>query len=213
MDFAFSAEEEAFRADLRAFLDDELPHWWRGMFVDDARAMPFTREMCRMLAERGWLTLAWPTEYGGSGASVWLQTILREEMWAREEPRGPQYMNLNYIGPLIMRFGTPEQRDRFLPPMSGGGVIWAQGFSEPDAGSDLASLATRAEEDLVELCRRARGLVPAPRTHRSGGTEAPRDLGPARRSRDAGHHGSPDRHHGRAARVQRDVLRRRRRPP
>jgi alkylation response protein AidB-like acyl-CoA dehydrogenase len=146
MDFAFSAEEEAFRADLRAFLDDELPDWWRGMFVDDARAMPFTREMCRMLAERGWLTLAWPTEYGGSGASVWLQTILREEMWAREEPRGPQYMNLNYIGPLIMRFGTPEQRDRFLPPMSGGGVIWAQGFSEPDAGSDLASLATRAED-------------------------------------------------------------------
>jgi alkylation response protein AidB-like acyl-CoA dehydrogenase len=146
MDFAFSEEEEAFRADLRAYLDVELPDWWRGMFVDDERAMPFTREMCRALAERGWLTLAWPVEHGGAAAGVWMQTILREEMWAREEPRGPQYMNLNYIGPLIMRFGTPEQRDRFLPPMARGEVIWTQGFSEPDAGSDLASLATRAED-------------------------------------------------------------------
>jgi alkylation response protein AidB-like acyl-CoA dehydrogenase len=146
MDFAFTDEEEAFRADLRAFLEVELPDWWRGMFVDDERAMPFTREMCRMLAERGWLTLAWPVEHGGSAAGVWMQTILREEMWAREEPRGPQYMNLNYIGPLIMRFGTREQQDRFLPRMARGEAIWTQGFSEPDAGSDLASLATRAED-------------------------------------------------------------------
>jgi len=108
--------------------------------------MPFTREMCRMLADRGWLTLAWPVEHGGSAAGAWMQTILREEMWAHEEPRGPQYMNLNYIGPLIMRFGTPEQRARFLPPMAQGQVIWTQGFSEPDAGSDLASLSTRAED-------------------------------------------------------------------
>lgn len=146
MDFAFSEEEEAFRAELRAFLDVELPDWWSGMFVDDERAMPFTREMCRKLGERGWLTLAWPAKHGGAAAGVWMQTILREEMWAREEPRGPQYMNLNYIGPLIMRFGTPEQRDRFLPPMARGTVIWTQGFSEPDAGSDLASLSTRAED-------------------------------------------------------------------
>ena len=146
MDFAFTDEEEGFRAELRAFLDAEVPDWWRGMFVDDDRAMPFTRELCAKLAERGWLTMAWPPEHGGSGASVWMQAIVREEMWAREEPRGPQYMNLNYIGPLVMRFGTPEQQVRFLPPMARGGVIWCQGFSEPDAGSDLASLITRAED-------------------------------------------------------------------
>jgi alkylation response protein AidB-like acyl-CoA dehydrogenase len=146
MDFAFTETEEAFRADLRAFLDAELPDWWRGMFVDDERAVPFTREMCQKLAQRGWLTLAWPPEHGGAGASVWMQTIMREEMWAREEPRGPQYMNLNYIGPLLMRYGTPEQQRRFLPPMARGEVIWSQGFSEPDAGSDLASLRTRAAE-------------------------------------------------------------------
>src|SRR5438552_16893717 len=145
MEFAFTEADDAFRAELRAFLDAELPDWGRGMFVDDDRAMPLTRDICRKLAARGWLTMAWPPEHGGQGASVWMQSDLREEMWARDEPRGPQYMNLNYIGPLIMRFGTPDQQARFLPPMARGEVIWTQGFSEPDAGSDLASLNTRAE--------------------------------------------------------------------
>jgi len=147
MDFAFTAEETAFRAELRAFLADELPSWWRGMFVDDDRAMPFTRELCRKLADRGWLTMAWPSEHGGQNASVWMQTVVREEMWAHEEPRGPQYMNLNYIGPLLMRFGTPDQRAEFLPPMARGDALWTQLFSEPDAGSDLASLRTRARDE------------------------------------------------------------------
>ena len=147
MDFAFTPEETAFRAELRAFLSDELPAWWRGMFVDDDRAMPFTREFCHKLAERGWLTMAWPAEYGGQDASVWMQTVVREEMWAHEEPRGPQYMNLNYIGPLLMRFGTPDQRAEFLPPMARGEALWTQLFSEPDAGSDLASLRTRARDE------------------------------------------------------------------
>lgn len=147
MDFSFTAEEDEFRSELRAFLAEVLPDWWRGMFVDDDRVMPLTREICRRLAERGWLTMAWPPEHGGQGASVWMQTVLREEMWAHEEPRGPQYMNLNYIGPLIMRFGSPEQQDEFLPPMARGEVIWTQLFSEPDAGSDLASLRTRARDE------------------------------------------------------------------
>jgi alkylation response protein AidB-like acyl-CoA dehydrogenase len=144
MDFDFTPEEEAFRAELRAFLDDELPTWWKTVFVDDARAMPFTRELCQKLAARGWLTLSWPREHGGADGSVWQQAVVREEMWAAGEPRGPQYMNLNYIGPLIMRFGTPEQQARHLPRMAAGDVLWCQGFSEPEAGSDLASLKTRA---------------------------------------------------------------------
>jgi len=145
MDFAFTPEEDAFRVELRAFLAQALPDWWRGMFVDDERVMPLTREICVELADRGWLTMAWPEEFGGRGASAWMQTVLREEMWAHEEPRGPQYMNLNYIGPLLMRFGTPDQRAQFLPRMARGEVIFTQLFSEPDAGSDLASLRTRAD--------------------------------------------------------------------
>jgi alkylation response protein AidB-like acyl-CoA dehydrogenase len=109
--------------------------------------MPFTREFCHQLAERGWLTLSWPAEHGGADGSVWQQAVVREEMWAAGEPRGPQYMNLNYIGPLIMRFGTPEQQARHLPRMAAGDVLWCQGFSEPEAGSDLASLKTRAVRD------------------------------------------------------------------
>jgi alkylation response protein AidB-like acyl-CoA dehydrogenase len=147
MDFDFTPEEEAFRAELRAFLDDELPAWWRTVFVDDDRAMPFTRQFCHALAARGWLTLSWPVEHGGADGSVWQQAVVREEMWAAGEPRGPQYMNLNYIGPLIMRFGTPEQQARHLPRMAAGDVLWCQGFSEPEAGSDLASLKTRAVRD------------------------------------------------------------------
>jgi alkylation response protein AidB-like acyl-CoA dehydrogenase len=147
MDFAFTPDEDAFRAQLRTFLADELPDWWRGMFVEDERTMPLTREICRKLADRGWLTMAWPEEHGGQGASVWMQTVLREEMWAHEEPRGPQYMNLNYIGPLVMRFGSPDQRAQFLPLMAHGDVIFTQLFSEPDAGSDLASLQTKARDE------------------------------------------------------------------
>ncbi len=146
MDFAFSDEEERFRSELRELLAAELPEWWQGMFVEDERVFPATRRFCEQLAARGWLTMAWPREYGGAEASVWKQAILREEMWAHLEPRGPQYMNLNYIGPCIIRFGTDAQKQRFLPPMAAGRVMWTQGFSEPGAGSDLASLTTRAEE-------------------------------------------------------------------
>jgi alkylation response protein AidB-like acyl-CoA dehydrogenase len=146
MDFDFRPQEKQFREEVRAFLKAELPDWWRGLFSDDERVPALTRQICEKLAARGWLTISWPREYGGGAANEWMQAVVREEMWAHDEPRGPQYMNLNYIGPMIMRFGTPEQKARFLPPMAAGKVIWCQGFSEPGAGSDLASLRTRAED-------------------------------------------------------------------
>ena len=92
---------------------------------------------------------AWPgpSEFGGRDASPWEQTVVREEMWAHHEPRGAQYMGVNWVGPTIMRHGTPEQQRTHLPPIARGEVIWCQGFSEPDAGSDLASLRTAARRD------------------------------------------------------------------
>ena len=146
MDFTETAENAEFRAGLREFLRAELPDWWSGLFTDDERTIPLTLRICRRLAERGWLTMSWPPEFGGDGGDPWKQLVLREEMWRLQEPRGPQYMNVNYIGPMIIRFGTPEQHRRFLPPMSEGAVIWTQGFSEPDAGSDLAAVRTKATE-------------------------------------------------------------------
>ena len=97
------------------------------------------QSFCHLLAARGLLCVAWPEEWGGKGASPWVQTAVREEMWAHHEPRGAQYMGVNWVGPTIMRHGTPEQQRTHLPPIARGEVIWCQGFSEPNSGSDLAS--------------------------------------------------------------------------
>jgi alkylation response protein AidB-like acyl-CoA dehydrogenase len=150
MEFGWSEAEREYRAALREFVDREVPGW-RDVPVhrrvitaeDKARVKDFTAK----LAERGWLTPSWPAEYGGTGQSAWQGLILSEEMWSVGEPRGSQYMNVNWIGPAIMMAGTEEQKLQHLPPISRGEVFWCQGFSEPGAGSDLASLRTRAERD------------------------------------------------------------------
>jgi len=137
----------ALRADLRQLVAEHVPPDFLGAFTDDPADLETAQEFCRLLAERGLLCLAWPEEFGGRGASLWEQTVVREEMWAHHEPRGAQYMGVNWVGPTIMRHGTREQQDRHLPPIARGEVIWCQGFSEPDAGSDLASLRTAARRD------------------------------------------------------------------
>ena len=144
MNFRFPAAAEQFRAELRQFIAEELPDWWTHLFNDDDRVPEFTVEFCRKLAKRNWLTMAWPREFGGQDADVWMKIVLSEEMRYVGEPRGSHYMCLNYIGPLIMQAGTPEQQERFLKPMAAGEALWCQGFSEPGAGSDLAGIKTRA---------------------------------------------------------------------
>ena len=146
MEFEFPVEAEEFRKELRAFFKEEVPDWWHSLFTHDERTYPFTKQFCEKLAARDWLTMSWPKEFGGSDADMWQQMVVREEMWANGEPRGPQYMNLNYIGPMLMKYGTPEQHERFLKPIAAGSVLWCQGFSEPGAGSDLAALKTKATD-------------------------------------------------------------------
>jgi alkylation response protein AidB-like acyl-CoA dehydrogenase len=151
MEFGWSDEENGYRRALREFLHDELPEeWWsfptdRDLYgeEDKARAKAFNGR----LAARGWLVPHWPVEYGGRDASPWEHVILGEEMWSIGEPRGPQYMNVNWIGPAIMAYGTEEQKRQHLGRIAQGDVFWCQGFSEPDAGSDLASLKTAAVRD------------------------------------------------------------------
>ena len=145
MDYDFGERASHLRSRLRELIAAEIPDGYLGAFTDDPADLEVAQRFCRTLASEGLLTVAWPEEYGGAGGSVWEQTVVREEMWAHHEPRGAQYMGLNWVGPAIMAFGTAEQKDRFLPPIAAGEVIWCQGFSEPGAGSDLASLATRAE--------------------------------------------------------------------
>ncbi|MCU1346582.1 MAG: Alkylation response protein AidB-like acyl-CoA dehydrogenase, partial [Acidimicrobiia bacterium] len=104
-------------------------------------------EFCQAMGQQGFLIPHWPAEFGGRDASPWEQAIISELVWAAGEPRGPQYMNTNWIGPALMLAGTEEQKQRYLPPIARGEAMWCQGFSEPDAGSDLASLQTRAVRD------------------------------------------------------------------
>jgi alkylation response protein AidB-like acyl-CoA dehydrogenase len=147
MDFEMGAEAAALRGELRGLVEEHVPPDFLGAFTDDPADLEVAQGFCRLLAERGLLCMAWPEEFGGRGASAWEQTVVREEMWAHHEPRGAQYMGVNWVGPTIMRHGTPGQQQRHLPPIARGEVIWCQGFSEPNAGSDLASLQTAARRD------------------------------------------------------------------
>lgn len=150
MDFLWSPEQAAFRERLIVFLHQNLP----ADFDRISRHGPASKELtdfclkfCPKLADAGFLVPHWPSEYGGTGGQPWEHFILGEELWAVGEPRGGQYMNVNWIGPTIMKFGTEAQKKAYLPAMAEGKVLWCQGFSEPSAGSDLASLRTRADRD------------------------------------------------------------------
>ncbi len=148
MEFGWSAEEEAFRAELLAFADANLPAGWTTRIPGEEPYSDFTVEFCRKLGAKGWLAPHWPEAYGGGGdVSPWRFTILSEELWAMGEPRGSQYMNTNWIGPAIIAAGTEDQKRRFLPPIAAGEALWCQGFSEPGAGSDLGAMSTKAVRD------------------------------------------------------------------
>jgi alkylation response protein AidB-like acyl-CoA dehydrogenase len=147
MDFDMGPDVAALRDELRRLIAEHVPPDFLGAFTDDPADLDVAQRFCKTLAERGLLCMAWPDDWGGKGASVWEQTAVREEMWAHHEPRGAQYMGVNWVGPTIMRHGTPEQQRLHLPAIAAGEPIWCQGFSEPDAGSDLASVQTAARRD------------------------------------------------------------------
>jgi hypothetical protein len=143
MDFDQGERVSQLRERLRVLIAQHMPDWYHGPFKDDA-AVEATERFCRVLADEHLLTIDWPQEWGGEDAGVWEQAAVREEMWAHDEPRGAQYMGLSWVGPAIMRHGTAEQKAMHLPLIGRGEVTWCQGFSEPEAGSDLASLKLAA---------------------------------------------------------------------
>jgi 3-oxocholest-4-en-26-oyl-CoA dehydrogenase alpha subunit len=146
MDFRFAAEEERFRQEVRDFLRIELPAGW--LVQNDREAMTdeqfaFSRQFCQALGARGWLTMAWPREFGGQAAGPLTQLIYNEEMGYAGAPLGFSF-GPNLVGPTLMVWGSHAQQSEHLPPIARSDVFWCQGFSEPGAGSDLASLQTRA---------------------------------------------------------------------
>jgi len=147
VDFALASEDEDFRQEVRGFI---RTHWGLGDTVggiaaEDDEAWARGLEFAKRLQERGWLTLAWPKEYGGQGASHIRQMIFNEECAYHGAPTGGG--SIRFVGPAIMVHGTEEQKLRFLPPIAANEVTWCEGFSEPGSGSDLASLQTRAVLD------------------------------------------------------------------
>jgi alkylation response protein AidB-like acyl-CoA dehydrogenase len=148
MEFKWDNEQQTFRATVREFLAAHLPGDWESLAHGPGTEWQgaFSKHFCGQLAAAGLLVPHWPTRWGGRAADPWTAFILAEEMWEAGEPRGGQYMNVNWIGPTLMRFGSEAQQERYIPPIARGATIWCQGFSEPEAGSDLASLRTRAEQ-------------------------------------------------------------------
>jgi alkylation response protein AidB-like acyl-CoA dehydrogenase len=136
-----SPDEAAFRSEVRTWLEANLPAALRGRTnrPPPAELMPWYRALSR----QGRIAPHWPKEYGGMGATLNQQIIMTEELARVGAPQMPA-QGLNHIGPILIEFGTAAQKKKHLPPIIDGSVIWAQGYSEPGAGSDLASLATRA---------------------------------------------------------------------
>src|SRR5438067_6533610 len=148
MDFEFSEQEEVFRKEVRAWLEGNVPEELRGKAFASSRAD--VEEMRRLPAwqktmwEAGYVGMNWPREFGGRGAPLTEQIILYQEMARAESPQFVNRGGLSMLGPTLMKHGTPAQQKRHLQHILTADELWCQGFSEPNAGSDLANLATRA---------------------------------------------------------------------
>ncbi len=141
MDFRLEPEEEAFRSEVVRFLDENLP-------PPAQRDGRFYAEWNRKVRERRWVGFSWPSEVTGGGGSLMQQVILKDEMARRHAPPlGTCMMGLAWVGPAIIQYGTPEQKQRFIPDILDSKVQWCTGYSEPGSGSDLASLECRARRD------------------------------------------------------------------
>ncbi|MCB0894436.1 MAG: acyl-CoA dehydrogenase family protein [Nocardioidaceae bacterium] len=152
MDLTYSAADQAFRAEVRAWLEEHLTGEWaalRGLggAGRDHEAHDERLAWNRLLAEHGWTCVGWPREHGGRGLSLVRQVIFHEEYARADAPVRVNHLGEELLGPTLMAYGTAEQQARFLPRIVAVDELWAQGYSEPDAGSDLANVQTRARRD------------------------------------------------------------------
>ncbi|MBI3247721.1 MAG: acyl-CoA dehydrogenase family protein [Deltaproteobacteria bacterium] len=148
MDLAYSKEEEAFRKEVRAWLKKNLPKKDKSisdLLPHDPERVRRAKEWQRTLYDAGYVAMSWPKEYGGQAADVMRQTIVNEELVLARAPGMIGASGLGMLGPTLIQLGTEEQKRRYLPKILTAEEIWCQGYSEPGAGSDLASLRTRAE--------------------------------------------------------------------
>jgi alkylation response protein AidB-like acyl-CoA dehydrogenase len=149
MDLTYPAEAEAFRSEIRTWLEENLPQGWfePGFRMSPEEKERFNEEWPSKLFEGGWICATWPTEYGGKGLSTIQGVVLAEEFARAKAPMRADFFGDTLVGPTILMNGTEEQKKYFLPKILDGTMRWCQGFSEPDSGSDLASLKTTAVLD------------------------------------------------------------------
>jgi alkylation response protein AidB-like acyl-CoA dehydrogenase len=152
MDLRDRPEDEAFRKEIRQWLADQVVGEFaalggRGGSGDETFGFDTRLEWEKVLASDGWTGIGWPVEYGGRGATIAHQVIFNEEYVRAKAPGRVSILGEGLIGPTIIQYGTPEQKARFLPPILAGTELWCQGYSEPNAGSDLANVQTRAVLD------------------------------------------------------------------
>ena len=152
MDFTYTPEQEHFRAEIRRWLGANLTDDLRIEDPTDERVAPDRetferrRDWQRRMYAAGWVGISWPKEYGGRGATLMEQVIYDEECFRARAPVLPGYSGIGMAGPTIIEWGSEAQKRRYLPRILGADDIWCQGYSEPGAGSDLASLSTRADD-------------------------------------------------------------------
>ena len=148
MDFKFSSQDEAFRQEFRSWLEKNIPHDWRDdqELHDPDTTEEFERRRAwhRQLYDNGWMCIHWPQEFGGRGASLIQQVIYNQELDRAKAPPTVNFQGIARVGPTLMQWGTPEQKQRYIPKIPPAEEIWCQGLSEPDHGSDLAAVQTRA---------------------------------------------------------------------
>ena len=151
MEFKFTEQDEEFRKELRAFMKAELPDSWEGAGrYPEEDDWDLNIVIRKKMAEKGWLTMHWPEEYGGQAASPVKSAIYNEEIAYMRAP-GRHIFGVRMLGPTLMIHGSEEQKKTHLPSVANGDIQWCQGYSEPESGSDLASLSTRAVRDGDEF--------------------------------------------------------------
>jgi len=185
VDLGFTKEEESFRDEVRGWLDDNLPAEWRhrgvgGYREDDDEDLQ--RRWQRMLHEGGWLKLGWPKSAGGRGATPVMQAIYQEEMAKAGAPVILGRLGVTLLAPTLLGYGSQWQKDQYIDRILSGEIIFCQGFSEPDAGSDLAGLRTRAER------KNGKWVLNGQKTWSSGAHYADRSFLLARTSTDGEPH-------------------------
>jgi alkylation response protein AidB-like acyl-CoA dehydrogenase len=155
MDLIYPAEAETFRSEIRAWLQANLPEGWfrsdgevdEEFELNKEEKVQFQKDWTSRLFEGGWICASWPQEYGGKGLSIMQNVVLTEEFARAHAPMRADFFGDTLVGPTILQWGSEEQKKEYLPKIRSGEISWCQGFSEPDAGSDLAGLKTKAELD------------------------------------------------------------------